>query len=210
MPVGPAVDQAAKQAAQAMLGTSQGFAVDRAALAETAKGLNDVIGQLKGLGFDETAEIGRGFSGLALSEAQLGNGILASAFSGFCDRWSWGVRALVQDGDQFAQRLGLCAGAYNDAENQAIGAVKDLVAGVAGDPHMTDQQAESASWSQDASAVTTFHNPLQDFTPQAAQQNAQTIEKQWEGVGQNMMNRAKQAVQDPGGAATQMATGGGL
>ncbi|HEX8007994.1 MAG TPA: hypothetical protein VF482_16375 [Trebonia sp.] len=163
---------------------ADGFAVDRAALAETAQGLNKVIGALKGLGFDETAEVGRGFSGLALSGLQVGNGNLASAFGNFCDRWSWGVRALVQDGNQFAERLGLTAGLYNDVENKATGAIKDIVVAGVGDPHMTDQQAAAASWSQDAAGVTGAQTPDGNMTWQQA---GQAAEKQWEGVGQTAL-----------------------
>jgi hypothetical protein len=163
---------------------ADGFAVDRAALAETAQGLNNVIGALKGLGFDETAEVGRGFSGLALSGLQAGDGSLASAFGDFCDRWSWGVRALVQDGNQFAERLGLTAGLYNDVENEVTGAIKDVVVAGAGDPHMTDQQAAAASWSQDAAEVTGAQTPDGNMTWQQA---GQATEKQWEGVGQTAL-----------------------
>src|ERR1700761_1529365 len=123
-----------------------GFSVDRAALNESARGINDSIAALKGLGLDETAEVGRGFSGVALSGLQAGDAKLAQAFGGFCDRWSWGVRALVQDGTQFARRLGLTAGTYGMVEEQLTGAAKDALDAVAGDPRVTDQQAASASW----------------------------------------------------------------
>jgi hypothetical protein len=84
---------------------ADGYAVDRAALAETAQGLNGVIGQLKGLGLSETGDVGRGFSELALSGLQAGNEDVASAFGSFCDRWSWGVRTLVQDGNQTGAQI---------------------------------------------------------------------------------------------------------
>lgn len=164
---------------------ADGYAVDRSALAETAQGLNNVIGALDGLGFDETGEVGRGFSGLALSGLQAGDGNLASAFGNFCDRWSWGVRALVQDGNQFAQRLGLSAGLYSDVENEVTGAVKDVVVAGVGDPHMTDQQAAAASWSQDAAEVTGAQTQGGDMTPQQA---LQAMKQQWEGVGQTALN----------------------
>jgi hypothetical protein len=164
---------------------ADGYAVDRAALAETAQGLNSVIGQLKGLGLSETGDVGRGFSELALSGLQAGNGDVAGAFGKFCDRWSWGVRTLVQDGNQFAKRLGLAAGLYNDVENQLTGAIKDLVVAGVGDPHMTDQQAASASWSQDAALVTGDQTPDGSMTPQ---QGLQAARQQWEGVGQTAMN----------------------
>src|SRR6201995_161496 len=74
---------------------ADGFSVDRAALSATAQGINETIGSLKGLGLDETGEVGRGFSGLALTGLQAGQPDLAGAFGDFCDRWSWGVRSLV-------------------------------------------------------------------------------------------------------------------
>jgi hypothetical protein len=40
---------------------ASGFTVNRAALIETAQGINETIGALKGLGFDEEAEVGRAF-----------------------------------------------------------------------------------------------------------------------------------------------------
>lgn len=173
---------------------ADGFAVNRAALAETAQGLNNVIGALKGLGLNETAEVGRGFSGLALSGLQAGDGNLASAFGNFCDRWSWGVRALVQDGNQFAERLGLTAGLYNDVENEVTGAIKDVVVAGVGDPHMTDQQAASASWSQDAAGLTGARTPSGNMTWQQA---GQATEKQWEGVGQTALGTPQaKAIED--------------
>ena len=164
---------------------ADGFAVDRAALAEAAQGLNDVISELSGLGLDETGEVGRGFSGLALSGSQVGDAELASAFGKFCDRWSWGVRTLVQDGNQFAQRLGLSAGLYSDVENQVTGAIKDVVVAGVGDPHMSDQQAASASWSQDAAGITGAQTQGGDMTPQQA---LDATKQQWKGVGQTAMN----------------------
>lgn len=162
-----------------------GYKVDRAALTETAQGFNDVIGQLTKLGFSEEAYTGRGFDKLALPAQKMGEPGLASAFKGFCDRWSWDVRTLVQDGNQFAQRLGLCAGVYNHIEDQVTGAFKDLTAAAVGDPHMTAQQAESASWSQDAAMVTGAHTPEGDMTPG---QGADAIKQQWENVAQEAAN----------------------
>ena len=103
---------------------ADGFSVDRAALNETAQGINSTIGALKGLGLDEKAEAGRGFSGLALPGLQTGDAGLAQALGSFCDRWSWGVRTLVQDGNQFAARLGISAGVYADTENYLTGVAR--------------------------------------------------------------------------------------
>ena len=159
---------------------ADGFSVDRAALNETAQGINSTIGALKGVGIDETAEVGRGFSGLTLSGLQAGDAGLAEAFGNFCDRWSWGVRTLVQDGDQFAVRLGISAGVYADTENYLVGVAKNVTVALAGDPHMTDQQAAQASWSQDAAQVTGAQPPEGSTTwSQAGSEAAQ----QWKAAG---------------------------
>ena len=49
---------------------ADGFTVDRAALRETAQEIDRTIGAFEGLAFDEEANIGRGFSGLALPVVQ--------------------------------------------------------------------------------------------------------------------------------------------
>ena len=180
-----------------------GFSVDRRALAETADGIKASIGALKGLGLDETAEVGRGFSGLSLSGLQAGHADLATAFGGFCDRWSWGVRSLVQDGDQFAARLGLSAGVYADTEQYLTGVAKHVTVAVAGDPHLSDGQAAQASWSQDAAAVTGAPTPDSGTTwAQVGQQGS----RQWAEVGRDELklpDEAKRLLNDvTGGAAT--------
>ncbi len=153
-----------------------GFTVDRKALQETAQGINDTISELGILGFDEEADVGRGFGGLALSGLQVGYEGLQSSFGEFCSRWSWGIRTLVQDGNQIAQRLGLTAGAYNNAEQNVIASLKDVVVATAGDPHMSDAQAAAGSWSQDAAQVTGAQTPDGNMTPQQAEK---VIAAQW-------------------------------
>lgn len=159
---------------------ADGFSVDRAALNESAQGINSTIGTLKGVGIDETAEVGRGFSGLTLSGLQAGDAGLAEAFGNFCDRWSWGLRTLVQDGNQFAVRLGISAGVYADTENYLAGVAKNVTVALAGDPHMTDQQAAQASWSQDAAQVTGAQTPGGSTTWSQADSEAA---QQWKAVG---------------------------
>jgi hypothetical protein len=166
---------------------ADGFAVDRAALAQTAQGISDTISTLDPLGIEETAGVGRGFSELALSGLQAGDAKLAQAFGGFCDRWSWGVRALMQDGSQFARRLGLAAGTYGMVEEQLTSAAKDALDAVAGDPHVTEQQAASASWSQDAAGVTGEETPGGQMTWSQA---GQTAQQQWTAVGRRALRKA--------------------
>jgi hypothetical protein len=160
---------------------SDGYTVDPAKLQEAAKGINDTIGALKGLGIDEEAEAGRGFGSLSLRGMQVGHQGLQQAFDGFCDRWSWGVRTLVQDGNQFAQRLGLSAGTYNDMEQYGVGVLKDAVNTVAGDPHATSQQVENESLSQIVAAA------KPDYSAKSWEKTGQDAAATWKAEGRDVM-----------------------
>ncbi len=173
---------------------ADGFTVDRAALRETAQGINDTIGALEKLGFNEEAEVGRGFSGLALSGLQVGDEGLQSAFAGFCDRWSWGVRTLVQDGNQIAQRLGLTAGMYSDAEQSVIASLKDAVDAAVGDPYMSDAQAGQGSWAH-AAGLTPGQQP-NDFSAGAWKQAGGQIERTWQAEGHDVTHTARADLND--------------
>lgn len=157
-----------------------GYEANPALLREAADGINATIAELKTLGISEAAEEGRGFGSLTLNGMQVGNQGLQSAFSGFCDRWSWGVRALVKDGNHIAQRLGLSAGAYYDAEQYAVGALKDAVNAVAGDPHASDQQVEGESLSQIVAADTP------DYSAESWEKTGHNAARTWAGVGRDV------------------------
>src|ERR1700749_4664068 len=122
-----------------------GFSVARAALNESARGINDSIAALKSLGLDETAEVGRGFSGVALSGLPAGDA-----------------------------GLGLTAGIYADTEQYLTGVAKNVTVALAGDPHLSDGQAARASWSRDAAGVSGAATPGSGTTwAQAGQQARQ-------------------------------------
>jgi len=166
-----------------------GFAVDRAALRETAQGVSDTIKALDKLGFTEEAAVGRGFSGLSLSGLQVGHAGLQAALAGFCGRWSWGVRTLVQDGNQIARRLGLSAGVYGGAEQSVIGALKDVVDASVGDPHLSDSQVAQGSWAY-AAGLTASQRP-DDFSGAAWRQAGQQIGRTWSAEGHDVAQTAK-------------------
>jgi hypothetical protein len=169
---------------------NSGYQVSPATLQETAKGINDSIAALKALGIDGTADAGRGFSDMALRGMQVGNAGLQQTFDEFLSRWSWGVRTLVQDGNQIAQRLGLNAGAYADAEQYAEGVFKDLTADVTGDPHLTDSQVESRSWSQVLADNPAHDLTHPDYSASSWSQAGQHMAHTWQAEGQDIANTA--------------------
>jgi len=144
-----------------------GYAADPQALAQAAKGINGTIEELRGLGIVGTGDVGRGFSQLAMSGMDVGNAGLKDAFDEFCTRWSWGVRTLVQDGNEIAVRLGLNAGKYALMEEYAEGTMKELFVDVAGDPHMSGEDASQQSWSGLVDQTTSSDYSEKSFTDAA-------------------------------------------
>ncbi|MFF7728337.1 hypothetical protein [Streptomyces sp. NPDC008001] len=134
------------------------LAADAAALGNIAKGINGAIAELKSLGSPGEAAVGRGFDELALSGVELGHEGLAAAFKTFCDRWDWGVRALVQDGSQFAERVGLAAGYYHEQDAYIRDSFKVGVNAAMGNPHLMEEDVEKKSVSE-----VLADNPVNDF-----------------------------------------------
>ena len=157
-----------------------GYAVNPGLLQEAANGINATIAELKTLGIAEEADEGRGFGSLAMTGLQVGHQGLQGAFADFADRWSWGVRALVKDGNQIAQSLGLSAGTYYDAEQYAIGVLKDAVNAGIGDPHAANQQVENESFGQIVAA------DIPDYSAASWQQTGQDAQAAWSGVARDV------------------------
>lgn len=161
-----------------------GYSVSPDLLKKTAQGINDTLGELKSVGMAEGADAGRGFSQLQLRGMQVGHQGLEQAFQQFCDRWSWGVRTLAQDGNHIAQQLNLSAGSYQDMEQYASGALKDVMADAMGNPHTTDDQVEKESWGQVAA-----DNPInQALHPDLS---ARSWEKTGQDAAQTWKNEAR-------------------
>ncbi|MGW2713370.1 hypothetical protein ACWC4J_30995, partial [Streptomyces sp. NPDC001356] len=89
-----------------------------------AKGLTEALGELKELGMVGEAGAGRGFSDIALSGLELGHQGLTDEFKSFCERWEWGVRSLIDEGNGFALKTGLAAGTYYETDQYVEGTFK--------------------------------------------------------------------------------------
>lgn len=113
-----------------------------------AEGIDKAHGELKGLTSIGNAATGNGFSGLALSAMELGHRGLADEFGAFCDRWGWGVRTLMQRGNEFAVAVGLAAGGLHEQDQYVKGTIKIVVNGVNGNPHLSEEEVQAKSWEE--------------------------------------------------------------
>ncbi|MGW3305577.1 hypothetical protein ACWDG9_03190 [Streptomyces sp. NPDC001073] len=120
--------------------------IEAAGLDEIAQGITLVLGELKDLGIDSLAGAGRGFSELGLSGLELGNEELLSDFTSFCERWEWGVRTLVAEGNNFAAGVGLSAGTLYETDQYVQGAMKIVVNAGMGNPYATEDEVTKESW----------------------------------------------------------------
>ncbi|WP_336111762.1 hypothetical protein [Streptomyces sp. PTD9-10] len=131
-----------------MSGGEGGKDIRAAGLDEIAKGITQTLAELKELGVDSLAGVGRGFSNLELSGLQLGHEGLTSKFKSYCERWEWGVRALVVEGNTFAEDVGLSAGTLYETDQYVGGALKVGYNSVVGNPYASEEDVEKMSWGQ--------------------------------------------------------------
>ncbi len=75
-----------------------------------AEGINKALSELDSLGtMKGWAGAGRGFTSLEMDGKDVGDDQLGAMLHTFCERWQWGVRGLVDEGNAFAEAMGLSA-----------------------------------------------------------------------------------------------------
>ncbi|WP_024805989.1 type VII secretion target [Nocardia sp. BMG51109] len=156
--------------------------VDPAVLQQAAKGIDDTIGQLSELGIGETGNMGRGFSLLTLSTLEAGKHSVQKTFEEFTERWSWGIRALVQAGNSIARTLGLAAGRYHEMDSIAEGTLKKMWTHLAGNPHLSDEEITQRSWGETFADNPANHIRNADYSTESFQQASRKIQTDWKVV----------------------------
>lgn len=161
--------------------------LDRGALGRMTKGLDGALDELHEIGGVGSADVGRGFSELVLTGMETGSHELTAAFETFCDRWEWGVRSLIQDGNEFAARLGLSAGYFHEEDQYVQGTMKVTANSVMGNPELTEEQVEKRSWGQVAA-----ENPFNqfrdaDYSPGSFEKAAGESKEAWKSAAHDYM-----------------------
>ncbi|MCW7946878.1 hypothetical protein AAW14_34050 [Streptomyces hygroscopicus] len=153
-------------------------------LNEIAQGITLTLGELKALGIDSAAEVGRGFSNLELSGLELGHDAATSAFKSFCERWEWGVRALVGEGNYFAQAVGLSAGTLYEEDQYVEGALKIGANSLMGNPNASEDDIAKMSWGDLARNNALAHA---DYSQQSFEKALANSEQGWKDAGRDVM-----------------------
>ncbi|MFE7273879.1 hypothetical protein [Streptomyces sp. NPDC057623] len=159
-----------------------GYRVDPEALERITKGINLAIDELKELGFDVEASQGLGFDELELAGLEVGDAGLRQVFADFCERWGWGVRSLLRDANEFAERLNLSAGLYHEQEQYASNTLKTVWASTMGTPSltMTPEEVAQRSWSDTLkdNPVSQVMNP--DYSAESVREADEASEQAWD------------------------------
>ncbi|MDJ0418304.1 hypothetical protein [Rhodococcus opacus] len=122
--------------------------VDPSVLIQAAQGITAITESLSGLGTGETASVGRGFSLLALSPMEAGKQEVQTSLEEFAERWSWGVRHLVQSANEIARVLDLAAGSYYTTEQVYSDALKAVWTNTVGNPHLSGDEISDRTWGE--------------------------------------------------------------
>lgn len=131
-----------------MSGDGADLNAPKEALDSISRGITASLDELGALGEAGAAGMGRNFCELTLSGMQLGHAGLTSAFGSFCERWEWGVRDLVQEGNDFAAKVGLSAGLLHQQDQYVQGGFKVLANSAVGDPHASADEITAKSWGE--------------------------------------------------------------
>jgi hypothetical protein len=161
--------------------------IDPGSLKQITEGLRGAIGELKGVTSETDAVMGAGFQELKLTGMEAGHKGLADDFEDFCERWEWGVRALIQDANELANRVGLSAGMMWEQEQYIHGTLKVAANSVAGNPHLSEDEVEKQSWGDLFSADT--YKP--DYSAESFQRSFDESRQTWQDAGRTITSEGR-------------------
>jgi hypothetical protein len=164
---------------------------DKASVAKITTGLRAAIGELGEVGDSTGSVMGKGFSHLALTGMEAGHHGVSEDFGDFCDRWDWGVRALIQDASEIAARLGLAAGTQWEEDQYLGGSLKVLAnSALGGNPNASEEDIEKQGWKD----VLTPDAP--DYSGKSFEDAADQAGQTWKDTGRSLLTDGQ------GGAVT--------
>ncbi|WLW53222.1 hypothetical protein [Streptomyces sp. YU58] len=161
---------------------------DKAAVAKFTQGVGATIDALGDLGGATGSVMGKGFSELSMTGMEAGHHGLSVDFEDFCERWEWGVRALVRDASEIANRLGLAAGTQWEHDQYVEGALKVGVNSVmGGNPHATEEEIARQDWGD----VFTPDALNPDYSAESFERAGQDIEQTWKDTGRTVLTEGQ-------------------
>ncbi|MEU1486916.1 hypothetical protein [Streptomyces sp. NPDC005752] len=175
-------------------GDAEDLNVDRASVQQITSGLRAAVAELKEFGTGTGAVLGKGLSDLSMTGMEAGHHGLSVDFEDFCERWEWGVRALVQDANAIAAKLGLAAGILWEEDQYVQGTMKVVVNAAVGNPHASEDEIVKQNWGD----VFTPDYLSPDYSAESFERAADEAGQTWKDTGRALLtegNGGRQADQ---------------
>lgn len=161
---------------------------DKASVAKFTQGVGATIDQLGELGGATGSVMGKGFSELSMTGMEAGHHGLSVDFEDFCERWEWGVRALVSDASGIANRLGLAAGTQWEHDQYVEGALKvGLNSVMGGNPHASEEEITRQDWGD--VFTPDYLNP--DWSAESFDRAGQEMAQTWKDTGRTVLTEGQ-------------------
>ncbi|GAA3015703.1 hypothetical protein K388_03458 [Streptomyces sp. KhCrAH-43] len=157
--------------------------VDPASVQKITSGLRATVDELEEIGSGTGAALGKGVSGLSMTGMEAGHYGLSVTFEDFCERWEWGVRALVQDANAIAAKLGLSAGVLWEEERYIEGTLKIVVNAGVGNPNASEDDIVNQGWGD----VLTPDYLSPDYSVESFERAGDEAKQTWKDTGRSLM-----------------------
>ncbi|MCM2413120.1 hypothetical protein [Streptomyces sp. RKAG290] len=157
--------------------------IDPASVQKITSGLRAAVAELEGIGSGTGAVLGKGVSGLSMTGMEAGHYGLSVTFEDFCERWEWGVRALVQDANAIAAKLGLSAGVLWEEDQYIEGTLKIVVNAGVGNPNASEADIVKQGWGD----VLTPDYLSPDYSPESFQRAGDEAGQTWKDTGRALV-----------------------
>ncbi|MEU2901551.1 hypothetical protein ABZ771_01460 [Streptomyces globisporus] len=168
--------------------------VDPVSVQKITSGLRGAVAELKEIGDGTGAVLGKGLSELSMTGMEAGHHGLSVDFEDFCERWEWGVRALVQDANAIAAKLGLAAGIVWEEDQYVQGTMKIAVNAGVGNPHASEDEIVKQGWGD----VLTPDYLSPDYSRESFERASDEAGQTWKDTGRALVtegNGGRQAEQ---------------
>lgn len=171
-----------------MSGDGADLHLDKASVAKFTKGVGTTIDELGDLGGATGSVMGKGFSELSMTGMEAGHHGLSVDFEDLCERWEWGVRALVRDASQLANRLGLAAGTQWEHDQYIAGTLKvGANSLMGGNPHASEDEIAQQSWGD----IFTPDYLDPDYSAESFQQAGDEMAQTWKDTGRTVLTEGQ-------------------
>lgn len=184
-----------------------GYQVDLTALSEAAQGVqaaHDALASMISPVSDRYSTFGSAGEALIyldLAGDELGHAGLADAWHSFLNRWSWDLRTRLATAEKMVQHLQDSRSIYQKAEDGAVGALKEILEDILGNPDT--QNAAQESWSQIGQDIRPDWTRASFWNGQQLNQTVNTYEGDLGSMGRDVQG----SVTDPDGLGSTLVPG---